>query len=152
MKMIWEKLDAIHRAEFLAEQFPRFITAFGPLHEAIVKVFACNLTEDASRVDIVVYGLGRLCLEDFAEILFLAEHDYGYAAIKLLRGLYERVVVNETIVENPEVEAARFFDYFPVDDRGLDLPPFLTQPVKTQNPSKGELSHGAVEKDVHQGV
>ena len=34
----------------------------------------------------------------------------------------------------------------------LDLPPFLTQPVKTQNPSKGELSHGIVEKDVHQRV
>ncbi len=32
----------------------------------------------------------------------------------------------------------------------LDLPPFLTQPVKTQNPSKGELSHGIVEKDVHE--
>src|SRR5713101_7485822 len=34
----------------------------------------------------------------------------------------------------------------------LPLPPFLTQPVKTQNPFKGELSHGIVEKDVHQGV
>jgi hypothetical protein len=34
----------------------------------------------------------------------------------------------------------------------MDLSPFLTQPVKTQNPSKGELSHGVVEKDVHAGV
>src|SRR5713101_5582055 len=34
----------------------------------------------------------------------------------------------------------------------VDLPPFLTQPVKTQNPFKGELSHGVVETDVHQGV
>ena len=32
------------------------------------------------------------------------------------------------------------------------MSPFLTQPVKTQDPSKGELSHGVVEKDVHQGV
>jgi hypothetical protein len=36
--------------------------------------------------------------------------------------------------------------------RDLDLPPFLTQAVKTQNPFKGELSHGVVEKDFHQGV
>ena len=36
--------------------------------------------------------------------------------------------------------------------RELDLPPFLTQPVKTQNPFKGELSHGVVKKDVQQGV
>jgi DNA primase len=28
----------------------------------------------------------------------------------------------------------------------------LTQAVKTQNPFKGELSHGVVEKDLHQGV
>src|SRR3977135_779422 len=34
----------------------------------------------------------------------------------------------------------------------LDLSPFLTQPVKAQNPSKGELSHGVVEKDVHERV
>lgn len=34
----------------------------------------------------------------------------------------------------------------------MDLPPFLTQPVNTQDPSKGKLSHGVVEKDVHEGV
>src|SRR5215831_16041303 len=34
----------------------------------------------------------------------------------------------------------------------LDLSPKLKQAVKTQNPSKGELSHGIVEKDVHQRV
>ena len=28
------------------------------------------------------------------------------------------------------------------DGRPLDLPPVLTQAVKTQNPFKGELSHG----------
>jgi hypothetical protein len=27
---------------------------------------------------------------------------------------------------------------------GVDLPPVLRQPVKTQNPSNGELSHGIV--------
>jgi hypothetical protein len=29
-------------------------------------------------------------------------------------------------------------------DLALDLPPVLTQTVKTQNPFKGELSHGVV--------
>src|ERR1035441_3332798 len=36
--------------------------------------------------------------------------------------------------------------------RGMDLPPLLTQPVKTQNPMNGELSHGIVTQAVHQGV
>ena len=34
----------------------------------------------------------------------------------------------------------------------MDLSPFLTQTVKTQNPLNGELSHGIVTQDVHQGV
>src|SRR5258708_11422120 len=36
--------------------------------------------------------------------------------------------------------------------RNLDLPAVLTQTVKTQNPFKGELSHGVVTQVVHQGV
>jgi hypothetical protein len=34
----------------------------------------------------------------------------------------------------------------------MDLSPFLTQTVKTQNPMNGELSHGSVTQAVHQGV
>src|ERR1035441_198167 len=34
----------------------------------------------------------------------------------------------------------------------VDLPPFLTQSVKTQNPLNGELSHGIISQAVHQGV
>ena len=34
----------------------------------------------------------------------------------------------------------------------LDLSRFLRQPVKTQNPSNGELSHGIVTQAVHTGV
>jgi len=34
----------------------------------------------------------------------------------------------------------------------VDLSPFLRQPVKTQNPMNGELSHGIVTQEVHQGV
>src|ERR1039457_6011322 len=34
----------------------------------------------------------------------------------------------------------------------MDLTPFLTQSVKTQNPLNGELSHGIISQAVHQGV
>src|ERR1035438_4516864 len=113
---IWEKLDAVHKYTFLAEHFPRFIAAFGPLDDAIRHTFYCGLDESAATpVDMAIYGLGRLCLEDFGEILFLSQHDYGYAAIKLLRGLYERAVVSEVIVENPTTEGERFFKYCAVD-------------------------------------
>src|SRR5258708_302208 len=35
---------------------------------------------------------------------------------------------------------------------GVDLPPFLRQTVKTQNPMNGESSHGFVTQAVHQGI
>jgi hypothetical protein len=38
------------------------------------------------------------------------------------------------------------------DEEEVDLPPFLTQTDKTQNPLNGELSHGIVTQAVHQGV
>jgi hypothetical protein len=35
---------------------------------------------------------------------------------------------------------------------GLDWSPILRQTVKTQNPLKGELSHGIVSQAVYEGV
>ena len=63
---------------------------------------------------IAVYSTGRLACEDFVEIAFLAEHGYGFAALKLLRGIYERTVVGRHIASDPE-EAGRFFDYMVID-------------------------------------
>jgi len=40
----------------------------------------------------VVFHLGRLCVEDFMEILLLCSNGYGIAAMRLLRGMYERAV------------------------------------------------------------
>lgn len=115
---IWSKLDAIGRSTALPKSFPRFMACFEPLYSVIKQTFACGVDiVVASEADIAVYGLGRLCLEDFTEIVFLVEHDYGYAALKLLRGLYERAVTSEIIVEKPTVEAPRFVNYFEVSKR-----------------------------------
>lgn len=58
----------------------------------------------------MIFGLGRLCAEDFLEILLLAGNGYGVAALKLLRGLYERAVTIAYLSEHPE-EATVFLDY-----------------------------------------
>jgi hypothetical protein len=110
----WERFQAIERSGPLALSFPQFIETFTPLRKLTEAIFH-RVRSEAGTPQIIVFGLGRLCVEDFAEILFLAEHGYGYAAIKLLRGLYERAVVTETIVENPDREGRRFFNYFAVD-------------------------------------
>jgi len=63
---------------------------------------------------VAVYSTGRLACEDFVEIAFLAEHGYGFAALKLLRGIYERTVVGRYIASDSD-QAERFHDYNVID-------------------------------------
>ena len=116
---LWSRLEAFGNSVSLQKRFPRFVSCYPRLHDAIKQAFACalDLSTGNDKADIAIYGLGRLCLEDFTEIVFLVENDFGYGALKLLRGLYERVVVAEIIIESPVEEAARFYDYFVVDER-----------------------------------
>jgi hypothetical protein len=117
---LWSRLETFGNSVSLQKRFPRFVSCYPRLHEAIRLAFAYALDVSKStdnKADISVYGLGRLCLEDFTEIAFLVENDFDYAALKLLRGLYERLVVTETIIESPVEEGTRFFDYYVVDER-----------------------------------
>lgn len=54
--------------------------------------------------------MGRLCVEDFNEVFLLAGNGYGFGSLKILRGLYERVVTMHYISENQEA-AASFLEY-----------------------------------------
>jgi hypothetical protein len=53
-------------------------------------------------LDQVMFLMGRLCVEDFFEILLLAANGYGFGAFKILRGLYERAVTLAYLNEHPE--------------------------------------------------
>lgn len=116
---LWSRLEGFDNSELLKGRFPQFVSSYPRLRDAIKQAFAyaLDLRTGNDKADIAIYGLGRLCLEDFTEIVFLVEHDFDYAALKLLRGLYERIVVTETIIESPVEEAGRFFDYYVVDER-----------------------------------
>ncbi len=52
--------------------------------------------------DVAVFYLGRLCTEDFNEILLLCANGYGTGAMKILRGMYERVVTGRHLHSHPE--------------------------------------------------
>jgi hypothetical protein len=60
--------------------------------------------------DKFVYLFGRVCLEDFMEILLVCFHGYGAAASKLIRSMYEHTVTLCYLHEYPD-EVARFMDY-----------------------------------------
>jgi hypothetical protein len=96
----------------LERDFPGIYPVFKRLAGTMEKVFNRNI-EFTNRC-MAVYSTGRLACEDFVEIAFLAEHGYGFAALKLLRGIYERTVVGRYIASNPD-EAERFHDYNVID-------------------------------------
>jgi hypothetical protein len=69
--------------------------------------------EGTGVIDRVVYMLGCVCQEDFLEMLLLIGNGYGIAALKLLRGMYERAVTMTYLSENPE-EVDTFLNYHAV--------------------------------------
>jgi Family of unknown function (DUF5677) len=68
--------------------------------------------------DKLVYFFGRVCLEDFMEILLVSYHGYGVAASKLVRSMYEHTVTLRYLHEHP-AEVERFIDYYLVQNDKL---------------------------------
>lgn len=108
----WVTLGDVRVWPNLERGFPGISDVFMRLAGTMEKVFNRNV-EFVDR-SFAVYSTGRLACEDLVEIAFLAEHGYGFAGVKLLRGIYERTVVGRHIASNPE-EAERFYDYNVID-------------------------------------
>lgn len=57
--------------------------------------------ENKVMADTIVFGLGRVIVDDFGEILTLAGNGRGVGANKILRGMYESLVTAAYIAKNP---------------------------------------------------
>lgn len=66
-----------------------------------------------------VFYLGRLCVEDFFEIMLLASNGYGDAGMKLLRGMYEKAVTARYLQQYPN-KTVDFFDFHWVNAHKLE--------------------------------
>lgn len=87
-----------------------FLERFSVLKEAVNRAYVRTF-QSAEPVDMVVFYTGRLCAEEFLEIVLLCTNGYGFGAMKLLRGMYERVVTARYLHLNPEhTEAYLDFD------------------------------------------
>src|ERR1700674_5305164 len=94
--------------KFFPEHHQEFLKLFPNLIKAMNVAFI--RTQTGPKIDVVILSLGRLCLEEFMEILLLCGHGYGVAATRTIRGMYERAVTAEYLHDNPaEVEA--FLNY-----------------------------------------
>jgi hypothetical protein len=67
--------------------------------------------DDKYKADVIVYTLGRIAVDDFSELVILAGNGWGVGALKILRGMYERIVTSAYIAKKPEASRA-FGDSF----------------------------------------
>jgi len=92
-----------------SESHSEFMNRFPRLMDLVDQTFTRTI-ETASPIDRVVFFLGRLIVEDFMEIVLLCGNGYGVAGLKILRGMYERVVTASYLSRNP-AEVDQFLDY-----------------------------------------
>src|SRR5688572_25175145 len=69
----------------------------------------------AEPLDRIVFTFGVMCWEDFEEILLLGASGYGFGCLKILRGMYERLVTASYLHRNPG-ETERFVDFHYIAD------------------------------------
>lgn len=98
---------------------PTFIARFDRLATLGNKCFS-QRPQPNNRLEDICFGLGHTCREDFLEILFLSINGYGNAALKILRGLFERAVTLAFIIKHPE-KADTFMNFTAIQEhRGLE--------------------------------
>jgi hypothetical protein len=94
-----------------------FLERFPPLENAMKLAFHRD-AQLSEPIDKFVLMFGRVCVEDFLEVLLCCGNGNGQAAQKLLRGLYERAVTLRYLREHPS-EIDDFLDFYHVSQRKL---------------------------------
>jgi hypothetical protein len=95
-----------------ADRNPHFIASLPLLFDTMESVFNRSVTLP-SLADEIVYFLSKIAGEDFMEIFMLCGNGHGIGGLKILRGMYERVVTLAYIAKNP-TEADAFWNYYSI--------------------------------------
>lgn len=101
--------------EWFNATFPIFVEKHETLESLRDKMFVRRV-EPRGLVDIVIFGLGRICVEDFEQALNLCGNGFGIGAMQMVRGMYERQVTAAYLSKHPE-EVDNFLDYHFVQAR-----------------------------------
>lgn len=90
------------------ERHSKFLELLPSLNDALDNVFKHTVMAD--REGLTVFMLGRRCANDFSEILLLASNGYGFAALQILRSMFEKLV-DARYLHEPPAEVDTFWDY-----------------------------------------
>lgn len=101
--------DQAERVRLFNERNSKVLNLIPKLNDALDAVFKHRVT--GNRQGLTVFILGRLCAKDFSEILLLSSNGFGFAALQILRSMFEKVVDASYLHANPtEIDA--FWDYY----------------------------------------
>lgn len=108
---------------YFTKSYHRFLGCLENLHIALNTVF---IKEDTylKNAEIVMDTLCKICADDFNEILLLCANGFGNGALKILRGMYEKIVVARYFHLHPE-EVNSFWNYHTVKLSKLKLDDIL---------------------------
>jgi len=95
--------------------YPKAADALDRLYDTCEKVFIRSSESDKPS-ERLGFFLGRICVEEFSELVLLAVNGYGIGALKILRTMYERAVHAAYLFNHPEL-ADLFLNYNTVHKR-----------------------------------
>jgi hypothetical protein len=131
--------------------FPCFVDKHPSLEALRNKMFVRKINP-THQADYIIFGLGRVCVEDFEQILNLCGNGFGIGALQLLRSMYERQVSAAFISKYPD-EWEAFATYDAIHVRKLvqqfkklyeDKPEILNSIVSEEEQAKIEEQYQAV--------
>ena len=100
-----------------SERNAQLLAMLPELNDAMDSVFRHTVTAD--RHGLTVFMLGRRCTTDFEEILLLASNGHGFAALSVLRSIFEKLV-DATYLHNHPTEVDAYWNYYFVQLEKLD--------------------------------
>lgn len=124
-----------HKAEWTAfeERHPEWPEVFERLQQ--VRDDILGSIQQGSPQDIVILAMSHMAVDDFMEILLLCGNGEGFAAQKLVRSMFERVVTLKYLAKHPD-RIEDFAAYYAVERRKLLV---AVQQVYDEGTFAGEL-------------
>jgi len=84
------------------KRHPQWTAAVMPRLGAIINLAFTRTQVVGTPIDKFVYFYGNLVAEDFMELFLMAVNGYGFAAMKLLRSMYEHTVTLKYLHEHTD--------------------------------------------------
>jgi len=83
-----------------SERNAKLLTLLPNLNNAMDHVLSHSVVAD--RKGLTIFMLARRCRNDFEEILLLASNGHGFAALGILRSMFEKLVDASYLHKHPE--------------------------------------------------